>query len=336
MESFNSNNINTSCPLSLSWTQSSINNEQPRLIVCIVASIIHSIFWLQLVFCPSIRQKSMQWIYAYLITDILLLFRFFLIYIVYTTSTACEPNKAWFLFMCYFEIIGDNYPNILEVYILLALNICRYAQIAYNRNVYATNRRLLIISHFLIYFAPLLSLFVQFITGWAQIEPFTNDVCDVLYTNAYIQIFNIIAAFALPILLNILVIYASVRHVRLTSALRRAQHHVSAREKYNRSLVIQFLAFYTIWITFWAPNVIVDQLTNGENDITIVVVLLNFIGIALNPIIIGALDVRFWKAWRKVWLDVKHKYFRSTARQVTPIITAVTIPRMRTQNETAL
>ncbi len=335
MESFNSNNTDIICPLSLSWTPSSINNQYPRLIVCIVASIVHSIFWLQLVFCPSLRQKSIQWIYAYLITDILLLFRFFFIYIVYTTSTECQPSKSWALFMCYFETIGDIYPNLLEAYILLALNICRYVQIAHNRNVYTTNRRLLILIHFVIYLTPLFILLVQFLTGWAQLEPDTRDVCDILYTNTYVQIFNIIIAFALPILLNILVIYASVRYVHLTAALRQAQHHVSAREKYNRSLVIQFLIFYTIWITLWGPNVIIDQLTNGENGIINIVRLLNFIEICLDPIIIGALDVRFWKAWRQLWLQLKNNYFRGVERQVRPASTIPTLARVKKQDETA-
>ncbi len=333
MESFNSNDTNISCPLSLSWTPSGINNQQPRLIVCIIASIIHSIFWLQLVFCSSLRQKSIQWIYAYLSTDIFLLFRFFFIYIVYTTSTECQPNKSWVLFMCYFETIGDNYLNLLEAYILLALNICRYVQIAYNRNVYATNRRLLIIIHLCIYSIPIFILLVQFLTGWAQLEPFTHDVCDVLYTNTYIQIFNIITAFALPILLNILVIY--FRHVRLISTLQRGKHHVSAREKYNRSLVIQFLIFYMIWIALWGPNVIIDQLTNGDNGITNYVILLNLIEICLDPIIIGALDVRFWKVWRQLWLQLKNKYFRGLQRQIRPVIIVPALQRVKKQDETA-
>jgi hypothetical protein len=177
---------------------------------------------------------------------------------------------------------------------------------------------------------------VQFLTGWAQLEPFTHDVCDVLYTNAYIQIFNIVIAFALPILLNILVIYASFRHVRLISTLQRAKHHVSAREKYNRSLVIQFLVFYTIWIALWAPNIIVDQLTKGENGITKFVILLNLIEICLDPIIIGALDVRFWKVWRQLWLKLKNIYLRGLQRQIRPAIIVPTLARVKKQDETAL
>jgi hypothetical protein len=142
-----------------------------------------------------------------------------------------------------------------------------------------------------------------------------------MYTNLYIQIFNIITAYALPISLNILVIYSSVRHVRLTSTLQRAKHHVSAREKYNRSLVIQFLVFYTIWIALWSPNVIVFQVTVGGNNITSVVRLLNFIELALDPIIIGALDIRFYRAWQACWVYVKRRLLINgpLQRRIQPI-----------------
>jgi hypothetical protein len=301
---FNSTNITCSRPLL--WTQATIDDQKARLYVCIIATFTHSIFWLQLVFCSSVRQKSMQWIYAYLITDILLIFRFFFTYIVHTTSTECEPSQAWTLFFCYFGATADNYLNILEVYILLALNVCRYAQIAYNRNVYQVHKKLLILAHVGIYLGSLISLLIQFLSGWCQLDVSLGHTCKVTYTNIYIKIFNIITAFALPIGLNIIMIYASVRHVRLTSTLQRAQHHVSAREKYNRSLVIQFLVFYIIWVSLWSPNVIVYQVSIGGN-VTAIVRLLNFIEIALDPIIIAALDVRFWQAWQTSWVYLKHR-----------------------------
>ncbi len=299
----------------MTWTQSGLNSQQSTLAVCIIATIVHGIFWFQLVFCSTVRQRSMQWIYAYLITDILLLFRFFFIYIVRTTSFECEPNRLWFLFMCYFEAIMDNYLNIIEVYILLALNICRYVQIAYNRNVYTKDLKVLLFAHLTIYLIPLFTLMIQFLTGWAKLEPFINDICDVRYTNLYVQIFNIIACFVLPIALNIVVIYASVRHVHITSVLRKTQHHVSVREKYHRSLVIQFLCFYIIWLALWSPNVIVYQFTTGRSVLTTNVRLINFIEIALDPLIIGALDVRFWNAWKKVWLEFKGGYLKCLQAQ---------------------
>jgi hypothetical protein len=339
MELFTSNNTNISCPLSIAWNQSGINRQQSALIVCLIAIIIYTGFWLQLVFYSSLRQKSMQWIYAYLITDILLLFRFFFTYIIHTTSTECAPNRIWALFICYFEATVDNYLNILEVYIILALNICRYIQIAYNRNVYTTDQRILIVAHFSLYLIPLLFFLIQFLIGWAQLEQFTNDLCDVIYTNDYIQIFNMIMGFVLPVVLNIFVIYASVRHVRLISNLRRARNHVSAREKYNRSLIIQFVVFYIIWILLWSPNVIVYQISANGKNLIMIVRLLNFIEIALDPIIIGALDVRFWRTWGKIWLQLKNKYLRHLQvpqRQIRPIVIDPNIREAEKPQETAL
>jgi hypothetical protein len=83
------NNTNITCQSPLLWDQSVIDSERPILYICIVATIFHSVFWLQLAFCPTVRQKTMQWLYAYLATDILLLIRFFFLFIVHTTSTAC-------------------------------------------------------------------------------------------------------------------------------------------------------------------------------------------------------------------------------------------------------
>jgi hypothetical protein len=333
------NNTNITCSTPLLWNQDAVNSRQSRLYICIIASIMHGMFWLQILFCSSVRQKSMQWIYAYLITDILLLFRFFFVYIVRTTSTECEPSRSWVLFMCYFEATVDNYFNILEVYILLALNICRYAQIAYNRNVYQVYKNILILTHLGIYFIALLVSFVPFVFGWTVLEEYIRDRCEISYTNVYIEVFNIIIGFALPVALNILVIYASVRHIRLRSTLRQTQHHVSAREKYHRSLVIQFLFFYIIWLGLWSPNIIVYQLTSGSSVITTTARLVNFIEIALDPIIIGALDVRFYHAWKKIWLHLKNKYLKCLQpqeRQIRPIIIDPGIKRADKQQETTL
>ena len=162
-----SDNISITCPTPLLWNQANRDSRNARLYICIVALIIHSVFWLQLAFCSSVRQNSMQWIYAYLTTDILLLFRFFFVYVVRTAFTACEPSQSWILFICYFEATVDNYLNMLEVYILLALNICRYVQIVHNRNVYRIHTKQLVLTHVDIYVLSLLFLIVPFLFGWA-------------------------------------------------------------------------------------------------------------------------------------------------------------------------
>ncbi len=91
------------------WDENAREKRQARLITCIIASVVHTIFWSQLAFCASVRQTSMQWIYAYLITGICLICRFFFTYIVHTIPTACEQSSTWISFVCYVEAMADNY-----------------------------------------------------------------------------------------------------------------------------------------------------------------------------------------------------------------------------------
>ncbi|CAF3159207.1 unnamed protein product [Rotaria sp. Silwood2] len=315
------NNTNITCSKPLLWSQAVINNKKSQLYACIIASVIHLAFWLQIFFCSSLRQRSLLWIYSYLLTDIFLLVRFLFSYIVHTISAECNPSRAWVLFTCYFEAILDNYFNITGVYILLALNICRYVQIAYNRNVYQVHMKILILTQLGIYLVPLVGFIVEFLFGWTKIEELIEDNCDVFYTNIYIQVFNTIFGYALPMLLNVLVIFASVRRVHLTSTLQPAQHYVSAREKYHRSLVIQFLCFYLIWGTLWSPYVIMSQISFSNEYAMYTVLLLSFIQIAFDPIIIAALDVRFWHEWRKIWVHIYNTIFfnRANRRRIQPL-----------------
>ncbi|UJR27452.1 hypothetical protein I4U23_008741 [Adineta vaga] len=333
------NSTANTCSFALLWNESTIDSQRPILYVCIMASFTHAMFWLQIICCSALRQKTMQWIYAYLITDILLLMRFFFLFIVHTTSTDCQPNESWYLFISYFEAIFDNYLNILGVYILLALNICRYAQIARNRNVYVTHVRLLVAAHFGIYFIPLILLIIQISVGWAKLDAHGGEICDLRYTHIYVQVFNVLIAFVFPLSCNVIVIYASVRHIHLVSHLRQGRHHVSAREKYHRSLVIQFLVFYTIWMLLWSPNIIVYQLQNKNGKIISICQLLNFIEIVLDPIIIAALDARFQYAWNNVWKFMKRKYrlkSNRNHRQIEPFVAKIIVRTTRHQQVSIL
>jgi hypothetical protein len=190
-----------------------------------------------------------------------------------------------------------------------------------------------------IYLIPLILLIIQLFVGWAQLEEFVGDSCDVSYTNIYAQLFNVFISFIIPISLNILVIYASIRHVHLTSQLRAAQHHVSAREKYNRSLVIQFLVFYIIWFSLWSPNIIIYQFTSGMSTIVLIGKMLNFIEIALDPIIVGALDVRFYQAWKKIWIYVRNESLKKLhieQRRIGPTTIATTLHTVKKNRTTRM
>lgn len=302
-----SNTSDDGCFSSFFWDDTARENRKARLITCIIGSVIHTIFWSQLAFCSSVRQASMQWIYAYLVTDILLFSRFFFTYIAHTLPSVCTPNSVWLAIVCYTEIIIDNYLNVLEVYILLALNICRYIQIKHNRNAYRIYKKNIVLTHVGIYIIPVIYLLIQFVFQWTTIDGYGTGLCQVIYTNLYIQICNIIFTFALPIALNLFVIYASVKHVRSASGLQAGQYHVSARQKYHRSLVLQFAIFYAIWLALWSPNVIAFQLSVTSTDVTAILRLINFIEIAIDPLIISALDVRFWHAWKSVYRSARTK-----------------------------
>ena len=315
--------------LSAILNQFIIDLQQASFYVCIIAVITHSLFWLQVICYSSVRQRSVQWLFAYLITDILLLFRYFFLCIVHTNS----PHKSslqstWLIFVCYFEATVDIYLNTLEVYILLALNICRYIQIVYNKDVYITHVRILICAHLLIYFVPIILYILELTTEWAQVNMYSDGTCDVSYNNIVIQILNLIIVFALPIALNIVVIGCSIHHIHLTSRLNRTRLHVSAREKYHRSLVIQFFIFYIVWLLLWSPNLIVYQFTSGTSKLTTIASLLNFIEIAVDPIIIAALDVRFQRVWSNIRKYIERTYrtrINRTLRQIKPEMNNVTL-----------
>ena len=315
--------------LSAILNQFIIDLQQASFYVCIIAVITHSLFWLQVICYSSVRQRSVQWLFAYLITDILLLFRYFFLCIVHTNS----PHKSslqstWLIFVCYFEATVDIYLNTLEVYILLALNICRYIQIVYNKDVYITHVRILICAHLLIYFVPIILYILELTTEWAQVNMYSDGTCDVSYNNIIIQILNLIIVFALPIALNIAVIGCSIHHIHLTSRLNRTRLHVSAREKYHRSLIIQFFIFYIVWLLLWSPNLIVYQFTSGTSKLTTIASLLNFIEIAVDPIIIAALDVRFQRVWSNIRKYIERTYrtrINRTLRQIKPEMNNVTL-----------
>ncbi|CAF4100978.1 unnamed protein product [Rotaria sordida] len=98
-----------------------------------------------------------------------------------------------------------------------------------------------------------------------------------------------------------LMIYASVRHVHLTSVLQWTEHHVSAR-------------------IFWSPYIIVSQMSLHQQNLMNVVTILSLVEVACDPIIVAALDIRFWHQWRKLGIRVQTTIFvdRHNRRRIYP------------------
>ena len=297
---------NITCVSSLRWSQSTIDHQRSSLIICIVAAIHHALFWFQVLLCSSLHHRSIQWLYAYLVTDILLLFRFFFSYIIHVHLAEHSTNGAWTTIICYIEATADNYLNVLEVYMLLALNIGRYNQIVRGRNVYVTGFRSLVLAHLLIYILPIVVQIIELWAGSARLVKINCDDCDIFFTNIYVRLTNLFLGYIAPIACNVFIIYLNMRHLRLIAHQRGSHVGISAREKYHRSLVIQFLVFYTIWLLLWSPDVLSSQFATAESGVRSIAALLNYIEISLDPIIIAALDVRFQKIWRRLWTHLRN------------------------------
>jgi hypothetical protein len=298
------------------WSEKGARTVRPLLYICIIATIIHALFWIQLITYPTVRQWSMQWLYAYLATDLLLLVRFFLLY-AYRWWSICLPYLLRTI-ICYCEAIFDNYLNLLQSYILLALNICRYLQIAYNHNVYSSNRYTIIIIHFFIYFLPLFGHIIAIKFGWTILQNPPGDACDLLPVSLTIRIIFLLLSYFIPVIFTLVFLSLCLNYVRNTDGIE-TQEIVNARHKHHRQLLIQSIVFYSLWIFLWSPHLLVFPFYYKNSTIGTIAQILNYISITLDPIIIAALDVRFLQAWQSTGDHLK-RYVRRYQSTRVPII----------------
>ena len=293
--------MSTGC-IPFTWSPSTVDSLEPTRVVVIVAIVIHGLFWIEFCLFPSLRRRNMVWLFVYLVTDLLLLIRFFVLYgirmaelCLYTTSRDV---------LCYFEASSKFYMNIVQSYLMLAFNICRYAQIVSNRNVYAEKPRWILIGHLLIVFLPVVNVVVQFVANLAQIWRRRGGSCDIHYDSVIVQVFNILVSFIIPIGGTLIIIALDIRHVSSVRGVTSEQI-IHLRRKRQRILLLQTIAFYSIWLILWSPDIIIFQFVNVNSDPAILTSLLSYVGIVLDPIIIGILDIRFLTPWRTVWNRIK-------------------------------
>ncbi|UJR10867.1 hypothetical protein I4U23_015054 [Adineta vaga] len=296
---------NASSCVPLSWSANDTDAIEPSFYVCIIATILHSIFWLSIFTYSSLRQwESLQWVYAFLVVDLLLLIRFFILYSLRTSSACVSIGLR--IFVCYFESVGDIYLNFLQGYVLLALNICRHYQITRGgADIYTSHRRLMLAAHIMIYLIPLVVLIIEIQVGWAVSYYRLGGSCDLDFLSIGTRIFNTIFGYAFPVCLTLIYLCFSLRHVRLTAAAIHNQTIADSRLKHHRSLVLQSFIFYSVWLLLWSPHVIVSQYTYVSSMVGAISQLLNYVELASDPMIITALDVRFLKTWRKTFNKIK-------------------------------
>jgi hypothetical protein len=276
------------------WSEQATDIIKPLFSISIIAVIIHFLFWINLFAYPTVRQRSMQWLYAYLITDILLLIQFFFLY-AYRWSSICLPHLLR-LIICYCEAILDNYLNLLQSYILLALNICRYLQIARNYNIYRLKHHQIIASHFLIYILPIFYYIITILCHQLVLEKPKGDACDLLFTTITIQIIFLLFSHFIPVILTLAFLFLSLKHVRNIDGIR-TQQIIDSQLKYHRQLLIQCIVFYSLWLLLWSPYLLLFPFYYRHSTTGSITQILSYVSIALDPIIIVSLDVRFLRAW---------------------------------------
>ncbi|CAF0877308.1 unnamed protein product [Adineta ricciae] len=284
------------------WSPSTADELTSTFIVCIVATVVHTLFWIAILGFPSLKQRTMLWLYDYLLCDLLLLIRFFLLYGMRREQLCLNPTFRTVL--CYYEASSKFYMNTVQAYLLLALTASRYLQIVYNRNVYIENVRSIIISHILIFVLPAVNVAVQFLAGWTLLWRRTGSSCDIQYVSIYVQIFNLFTIYIIPITTNLLLLTLCIRHASSTRGVQSEQI-IILRRKHQRTLLYPTVAFYSIWLALWSPYVLAFQFININSDSGTYTSLMNYVEIAVDPVLIAILDVRFLKTWQTVWQRIR-------------------------------
>lgn len=293
--------IFSSC-LAFNWSPAIRHSVEPVLGVSVIGIIIHSIFWIQCIVCSSVRHRNMMWLYAYLICDMFLILRFIILYNT-RQGSVCSSSIAQDI-LGYFEASSKPYINTIQSYLLLAFNICRYFQIVSNRNLYVKKPHLIVLVHLLIYVLPAVNLIVQFLANLTFITCIPGGSCDILYTSVIVQIFNLFLMYCIPVVLNIIILALAIRHVTSIQGIL-SQQIILIRRKRQRILLLQTLAFYSVWIILWSPDILAFQFTDINSNEALITTLLSYIEMALDPILIAIIDIRFLTVWRTLWKKMK-------------------------------
>lgn len=289
------------------WTPGTVSSLGPTTAVCVIASIIHGMFWIQTLVYPSSRKRSMILLYIYIFSDGILLVRFFVLYGIHRSNVCVLP--ALRTFICGFESSSKIYIDITQNYLLLIFNIFRYIQIVCNRNIYIEKLWLIILILCFIYTMPVIIYTVQFRIGGAYIHGGDGESCDILYRSLAVQIFNIVIIYAMPLFINIILICLGIRHGSSTQGVTSEQI-ISIRLRRQRRLLLQTLTFYSVWLILWSPDALANQFVNLNSDPAAFTSLLSYIATALDPLIIAIIDVRFMVSWRIIWKKLRRNQRR--------------------------
>ena len=298
------------------WSPQAAKLIKPSFYICIVAGVSHLLFWIQFIAYPSVRQRSMQWLYAYLVTDLLLLIRFFFFY-AYRWSSICVPHLLR-LALCYCEAIFDNYLHFLQSYILLALNICRYLEIVHKHDVYSIDRFTIKIVHFFLYALPFFGHIIAIICDWSKLESLPGDTCDLLPVSVTTRLLFLIFSYVIPVIFTAFFLLLSVNYIRNTDGIQ-IKEIVDIQLSHHRQLAIQSGVFCSLWLILWSPHLLIFPFYYKHSQVGMIAQILHCISITIDPIVIAVLDMRFLQVWKSISDDAKANLRRHRFKRV-PVI----------------
>ncbi|CAF0929663.1 unnamed protein product [Adineta steineri] len=280
--------------------------------VCVVAAILHTFLWSQLIMRKIKFDITLLFSLGYISTDIFLLFFYFIAYAI--------RIRSWIpitLATCYFEAYAMFYFNILETYSLMALNISRYWQIVRNPNTYIDHRKMIIVSCIITPFLVAINLIIQDILGWSVLYSIPGSSCNVSFTNIPIQVWNMTIMLVIPIVLSFCLLFRAFRFLQSAQA---GQLHI--RRNHHRKVTIQTLIFYSFWFILWLPGMIVNCLDSDYVDGTtnFIVILLSTIETLCDPIVGVFLDKRIAQAWKKSYKWMRRQSGVQKSTKVTPAV----------------
>jgi hypothetical protein len=171
-----------------------------------------------------------------------------------------------------------------------------------------------------IFTLPIVNIAVQFLVNWTPLTKQLGGLCGISYSTLYVQIYNLIIVYIIPVSLNILFLSLCIRFVSSTGNIRN-QQILNNRRKLHRILLFQSIAFYSIWIILWSPFVLSFQFVNTNSRPGVITSTINYIQVAIDPAIVSIIDIRFLKAWKKTYT----KLFRRQRRQIKPLVIISTV-----------
>ena len=186
--------------------------------------------------------------------------------------------------------MGLLYINLLELYCLDALNICRYWLIVRNQNVYIVYRRKLILISIIIPLLIFFNLCVQAAFDWCVVTREAGASCSVSYTNNVVRIWNLVVVTIVPILISFLFVSSNFIFSKKTLIINKC----FIRRNHHHRLIIHSSIFYSIWLILWLPFMIVTflDIDSLNGSVAFVTVVASSMEIMADPIISIFLDKR--------------------------------------------